>query len=362
VGAREFAAAVVLAGCGFNPVVSADGGNDATDAPASAWLAGYSYRRPIHVTPSIGSTLVDFPLGIVRGADAQLAMHATGDDLVVTASDAQTVLPRELVGFGTDGSFELWVKLPALGPGATTLYLYYGGAAMPSSTAVWSAYAGVWHLSETTPNANDSSANGNNLAAPGPMQRPTSGPGIAGGARVFDGADDAIGVMDPPDGSLDVGLGSFSFSAWVNVTPTAAIFETPLWKGGTSTGEHGYCFLVGNGVWNAKVHDGTTYIDPALSPTPIAGWVQIVGVLDRGAQTFAAYANGRPTETLPIGGLGTLDTNIAFDLSRETISPFHGSLDEARVIKSVLSPDWIAADYANLTDAGFVALDPEQTR
>ena len=47
-------------------------------------------------------------------------------------------------------------------------------------------------------------------------------------------------------------------------------------------------------------------------------------------------------------------------LGRDVTTPFKGLVDEVRVIKTVLSADWIAAEHANLNDAGFVSLGPEE--
>jgi hypothetical protein len=342
---------------------------DDVDAPPGdiapgAWLAPYHYRRPIAVTPGIASTLDSFPLGLVRVSDAVLAAHAAGNDLVVTASDAVTVLDRELVVFGVDGALELWVRVPALGPGPTTLYLYYGGPAA-TDAPVFSAFTGVWHFGDTSNQATDSSPHGNNLHAANNPTTPAVVPGIAGNARSYDGVDDSMGINDPGNGSLDMGLASFSFSVWVNITASAGLYDTPLWKGGTSVTEKGYCVLTGNGIWNAKVHDGTSYVDPELGTAATlanGSWVHLAGVVDRGAaKTFTAYANGARSDVpAALGNLGTLDNNFAFDVSRPNTTQFRGSIDEVRIYPGVLSADWIQAEHANLADPGFAVFGAEQ--
>lgn len=352
--------ASLLAGCGFAPEKAPDAVE--IDAAPTAWLDGYPFRRAIRVTPQIATTLVDFPVGIIRAADPDLAMHASGADLVVTSNDAVTKLDRELVAFGSSGSIELWVKLPALGPAASTIYLYYGGPAGTNAPSTWSAARGVWHLSDVGAMTKDATGR-NDLQSPGPMQTPTPAVGIAGTARAFDGLDDAVGVNDPPDNSLDVGTSPFSFSLWVDVAPTVSLYETPLWKGGTSNGEIGYCFLLGNGNWLAKVDDGSKYVDPVLADAPIYGtWVHLAAVADRAHQTFLVYRDGVLRDQMPIDTLETLDTNLGFDISRKTMTPYQGLIDEARLYPAALSADWIAAEHANLTDPGFVVLGAEERR
>ena len=120
-----------LVGCGFSPSTHTEGDDDANlgdgrthdaqiDAAPDAWYGGYHYRKPITVTTALTAPLSDFPLGLVRTQDPQIAAHASGQDLVVTAGDAVTPLDRELVTSMVDGTIELWVRVPQLGPGAHT--------------------------------------------------------------------------------------------------------------------------------------------------------------------------------------------------------------------------------------------------
>jgi hypothetical protein len=365
---RGAALAAALCGCGFAPHAATDaalgGGDDATDAPADtttdAWLTGYHFRKPITVTAA--AALVDFPLGLVRSKDHDLAAHASGDDLVVTGADGITPLDRELVTSAVDGTIELWARV-TLAPGAQTFYLYYGGASAPSSRSMWSATTGVWHLSDPMMTAVDSSPHAHTLTA-GPMQTPMSKPGIAGNARSYDGMDDSYGIADPGDGSLDVGMNSFSFTLWVKMPSPGGMYATPLWKGGTSTGEPGYCLITGNQFWNVKIHDGTNYVDPELGmASQFANeWVHVAGVVDRTAHTFAGYANGALAQSLSITGITTLDNNFAFDVGRPSDGVFKGLVDEVRLYPRVLPPEWIAAEYANLANPSFAVFLPEQMR
>jgi hypothetical protein len=360
---------VGLFGCGFSPhesAMPADGHDDGMgDVAPTAWLAGYHYRKAITVTTALTGPLADFPLGLVRAQDPELAAHASGDDLVVTSGDALTPLDRELVTSAVNGSIELWVHVPSLRPGAQTFYLYYGGAAATSSRSMWSTTAGVWHLSEPGMTAGDSGPHAHTLAASGPMQTPMPKPGIAGGARSYDGNDDSYGTGDPLDGSLDVGTSSFSFTMWLQVTQPAGTFDTPFWKGGTSTAEPGFCVITGSQYWNVKIHDGINYVDPELgTATALENqWVHVAGVVDRGAQRFTAYANGAQASAMSITGIGSLDNTFNFDLGRpKPTGVFEGMLDEVRLYPRVLTADWIAAEHANLADPSFVGFGPEEMR
>ncbi len=351
----------VVVACGFTRGTAP--GNVAIDAP-QAWLAGASFRKPIVITP--GAALSDFPVGILEAADPELALHAQGA-LAVTADDALTVLDHELVALDpATGALELWVRVPSLGPAPTTLYLYYGGTppAPGDPTATWSSlFAGVWHLSDAGMTARDSTGHHHDLAAPGPAQMPAPAAGIAGGARSYNGVADSLAVA-PPQGSLDFASASFSYSMWVNVAASAGAFDAPLWRGGTSSGEPGYCFLIGTSGWLAKIDDGASYYDPSLgAPASFANqWTQLVGVVDRAAGTFTAFANGAMGEQQMTAGMGSLATTEPFDAGRPAINPFRGLADELRVYTAALSADWVAAEHANLTSPGFIAIGAEQAR
>ena len=362
-----------LVGCGFTPSSLTQGDDDANlgdgrmhdaqiDASPDAWYAGYHYRKPITVTTALTGPLTDFPLGLVRTQDPQIAAHASGQDLVVTAGDAITPLDRELVTSMVDGTIELWVRVPQLGAGAQTLYLYYGGSAATSSTSMWANNAGVWHLSDVGPMVVDSSINHNALGAPGPMQQPMSKPGIAGTARQYDGNDDTFSTTDPQNGSLDMGTSSFSYSMWLNVATPNSTFDTPFWKGGTSNGEIGFCILTGT-TWYAKIHDGTHFADPSLGTQAAFAnkWIHVAAVLDRGAQTFTAYANGAMVNSQSTTTIGTLDNSLDFDLGRTHNNfPYKGLIDEVRLYRTVLTPEWIAAEHSNLADPSFVVFGAEE--
>ena len=365
---RGAALVVALCGCGFTPHAATDaaigGDGDAANAPgdstsASGWLTGYHYRKQITVTSA--AALTDFPLGLLRVKDHDLAAHANGDDLVVTGADGVTPLDRELVTSLVDGTIELWVRA-TLAPGAQTFFLYYGGVSAASSRSMWSGMTGVWHLSDPMMMpADDSSPHGHALAAPGPMQTPMAKPGVAGNARSYDGVDDSVGIGDPLDGSLDVGTTSFSFTLWVKSTP-AGMYDTPLWKGGTSTSEPGYCLITGSQYWNVKIHDGVNYVDPELGTAAQLEnqWVHVAGVVDRTTQTFAGYANGALAQSLPITGIGSLDNAFAFDIGRPSNGVFKGLVDEVRIYPRVVSPEWIAAEYANLANPSFATFGTEE--
>jgi hypothetical protein len=341
---------------------------DATLVDASGpWLAGFAFRKPIVVTTGGATTLTDFPVGVLEGNDAALAAHARGDgaDLVVTGDDGVTVLSFERVTFGSGGAVELWVRVPTLPPTPTTLYLYYGGPVTPATpTATWSSlFAGVWHLSDTGSGASDSTTAAHALVVPGSSTTPAHIGGIAGGARQTNGTTDALSITDPADGGLDFGSASFSFSAWVFEESALQQFDTPFYKGGTSQGQPGYCMLLGTGNWEAKIHDGAEFYDGNFgSDSAFTGrWVQLAAVVDRGSAVYTTYADGSAAGAVALNPIQSLSSSQPFALGTSFSEPFRGRLDEVRIYRGALTADWVAAEHANLTKQGFVAVGSEQT-
>ncbi len=346
---------------------SGDGGSGDGIAPNAPWLTGFAYRKPIAITPpALTTPLAEFPVGIFETADPQLASSARDDgkDIVFTAADGTTRIDDELVTFdGTDGRLEAWVKLSQLS-GATAMFMYYGAESQPSTaTTTWpSQFMGVWHLDQGVAAA-DSTPHGHAAFSSTQLKTPASVAGIAGRARSFDGIDDSMSVADPSDGSLDFGMGSFSFSLWVNVTSSNDQFDAALSKGGASNGEPGYCVLLGTANWNVKVHDGSSYRDPVAGTETLGSWVYIAGTVDRTAQQMSAYRNGVRTDMAPLTGVGSANNGDPLTFGPTgVLMPFHGVLDEVRISTGVLSPDWIAAEYANLTSTSFAAIGAQQAQ
>ncbi|HUS28187.1 MAG TPA: LamG domain-containing protein [Kofleriaceae bacterium] len=343
-----------------------DSGGD-VDAPDAPWRPGFLYRKPIAITPpSLTAALTSFPVAILTTADAQLGDNARTDgrDITFTAADGTTLLDHELVTFdGASGALEAWVRIPTLPNGTTTIFMYYGAGMQPlTAIATWpSQFKGIWHL-DAGIGAADSTPNGHGAFSSAPLTTPTVVDGIAGHARAFDGIDDSMTVTNPADGSLDFGTTSFSFSLWVNVAVSKGAFDAPIYKGGASVGDPGYCVLLGTADWNMKTHDGTSYRDPAVGAEALGAWVYLAGVMDRDAQQMLAYRDGVFTDMMSTTGFGSITNNKALVFGPTGTLNFQGTLDEVRISAGALSPEWIATEYANLETPGFVALGSQQMK
>lgn len=362
---------MALGACRFETQIDPDAPVKIPDAPPGAWLDGFAFRKPIQINRTTGATaLADFPVGILFASDSDLAARARDDgrDIVVTLGDAMTPLDTEVVGFSGDtGALEAWARVPMLAAGMTVLYVYYGGApATTNAIGVFPAarFKGVWHLSDAGANAADSTMAAHTLTATG-----TAIPGhvncIAGRGRSLDGMDDQLLIADPADGSLDVGMQSFSYSAWINSTAAVGMFDNPFFKGGTSPGSPGYCMMTGTqNPWLAKLHDGTNYVELALIAPMQGAWLHVAMVVDRAATPNRArtYVNGVMTDQQNIT-LGTLDTARELSIGNGAGgAPYNGLVDEVRIYNTAVSDEWLATEHANLATPGFLVKGGEEPK
>jgi hypothetical protein len=358
-----------LSACTFQGALEQPNGDaghdtsDSLDAPLMpGWLSGFGFRKHITVNAGAG-TLDDFPVSVALALDPDLATHARpdGSDLVFTGDDGTTVLGYEIAAFDPSGDLDAWVRM-SLHAVSTGVYLYYGGATTTPLINAWApTFMGVWHLASST-TAHDSSGHGNDATAtPGKVPGPANG--IIGAGRHFDGVDDTLRVGDPPDGSLDVGLTSFSYSAWVNVSQSHGPSDMPINKGGGTPTTKGYDMELGTGSWVTSIADGQRVASASFGTETLNEWIQLVAVVDRQASTLTAYFDGNQTMVTDISGFGSIDTTAQLTLGHQTFV-FSGVLDEVEICRTALTPAWIAASYANAavaTRASFIAVGTEET-
>jgi hypothetical protein len=340
-------------------VIDAATGIDTGDGPMSidaapaAWLAGYGYRKQITIHAPADTSLSDFPVSVAL-VDPDLAQHASADgsDIVFTAADGTTRLHDELVSYEPlTGTLDAWAQTSLPAAGTVAIFIYFGGDAATRVSPWSSKFAGVWHMDGTADTIVDSVA-GHQVMAPTAAQAAALVPGKAGAARGFDGVDDTMSCPDPTDGSLDFGLGSFSYEIWVNVTTNLGPYDTPFFKGGASATQVGYNYELGTGAWTSHLADGVATQSPAFgTETTLTGaWHHLAIVVDRTPNKVRAYTDGSQVAMSNLT-LGAIDSTQPLIFSRPT-DLFDGVLDEARVYRVALDAEWIATEYANIANRG----------
>ena len=99
-----------------------------------SWL----YRKPITIN-NTGSLLTNYQMQLNLDLSSVIPSHmlASGNDIIFTSSDGQTVLNYWIQSISTPSAAVIWVKVPSIpvGSPAVTIYMYYGnlGATAASS-------------------------------------------------------------------------------------------------------------------------------------------------------------------------------------------------------------------------------------
>jgi hypothetical protein len=181
------------------------------------------------------------------------------------------------------------------------------------------------------------------------------GPGRAGNALTFDGADD-VAVSDAVDVRTD---GSFTVSAWVNIAVGDFGRSTAVSVDGERTSRFrlGYVQDDDNhpfGAWTFRAAESdvdrplVTKEASSTLPAETATWAFLVGVYDAATKKLWVYVDGSRvgdgtlnTEWQPAGGL-----RIGGALAAGTpAEAWPGSVDDVRLYPGVLDSGRISALY-----------------
>jgi len=338
---RAAAALIAIAGAGCDALLHLD--DIHPPAPIVA------YRKSLAIASS--APLADVPVSIALDGDLDLAMHAQpGGSDVQFVDETDNPLPYEIVSYA-GGTLDAWVRVPALTPGNTTIYVRYGAPApLQDPTLAWpDLYVGVWHQSGGNSTSKDSTRHGHDLVAQGAT--PGTAPGIVGDARSFDGQTMQPLCAGDTDGSLEFDPNSsFAYSAWVYVNQTPTNSNIPFHKGGSAPTTAGYDMELGSLAWHAYLADGAAdqMVQPA-SQQQLDRWANVLIVVDRSTAIVSAYLDGSlaGTASFKLGSLAGSEP-MCLGAEGDGAQPFGGLIDEARVLRGAPSSERIRFEHANL--------------
>ena len=98
--------------------------DDKVSLPLSSWYdVSWTRRRPVTISNS-GSLLTDFQVRVNVSYDSD--MRSDFGDLRFTASDGTTLLNYWVESYVASSSAVVWVKVPSIPGGNSTIYMYYG--------------------------------------------------------------------------------------------------------------------------------------------------------------------------------------------------------------------------------------------
>lgn len=366
--------------------------------PEDWWDCEWSYRRGITI-PAQDEALTAFPLRIALGNDFAYANTAP-DGADVRFTDAEgTLLPYEVEVWTPDGASELWVRVPAISADDdTVLYMYYGNEEAPDAStpaAVWNGYAAVWHMTDLLDSAQDHALVGSEVEA-------VAGP--IGDARAFVETDADYLQVESGTSLVDVFQNGGTISAWIYVESWGAsnfgrivdISTTDSVDMNQERSVGGYAFMVQESDFgdrnDASLRFGRGFTEGAQPwrawqtpaevltgpDSPETQW-HLVSVSYNDMQAAADPENVTPTFTVdgvvvaatpietgdtvdgePAYGAGSVDDN-PFTIGARSANGnvddgglplptaffFDGQIDEVRVVRTVRSEAWMAAEYAN---------------
>jgi hypothetical protein len=340
-----------------------------SDAPSE--VENFKYYKIITIdhTKLVQPTYVNFPFLIsLYDPDLHENVQDNGNDIAFAIDT--TWLDHEIELFNknynnTHAKLITWVRIPSLsGSVDTNITMYYGNSSMNSRqnpSGVWLAsYKGVWHLSESTGNALDSTSYGTSGTASGTINRGSTG--VISGAYNF-GTNGQINFGDPSDGHFDMSTGSFTISFWLNIDGPTGNYQLPLYKGSTTYNEPGYDFetnYIGESL-SFRICDGTNLAESPFMDIDYDNWMYVVGVVDRTSNYIRIFKDGgQQGSGSSISGIGNINNNVAL-LAPTATYDLDGLLDEIRIANIQRSSGWINTEYLNQKNPNsFYSVGPQQ--
>ena len=312
----------------------------------------YPFRAPISVSGYSGSsTLTNFPV-LVRISENSPAGFSYGD-CETDGSDirfmdaADRILPHEIDTWNPQGESCIWVKLPTMGQG-TQFEMRYGGLTSTdySPSAVWSAFGGVWHMNENAATQTDRTGNG--LVA-------TTDSGVT-----YELAAGPVGQSLKKSGILRT---ADFFETGLKYTVPSASYTVSGWYWWPDYGFSANANPLQKGVWGQNgwylqhktsktpvrermilvFRDVSTENTPFTVPNCATHWNYLTVVVTDTSH-FTVFVNGVSAFSYTYSNPNYLPGSYPF-----IIGSVMGYADETRVMRSAVSADWVAADYATQT-------------
>jgi len=219
----------------------------------------------------------------------------------------------------------------------------------PSDEA-WTDYVGVWHFSEESGSARDSSVNGYHTTnnGGGTVSNVNAKVGLArnvNGTVLTTSAYNLAGNKKPL-----TSISKFAISGWMLSTAVIGSNKYPQFmrnKNGWADGNGWFAGFEGSPTKFNAVGSGSTRTIPDL-PAPVTNnWVYLSIVYDDATTTI--YENGALVGSYAIN---TVKANTSYGL--RFAQDLTGRIDEFRVHNGTTTADYVSADYATQTDPGFL--------
>ena len=367
-------------GAGLPDASTDPDGPSGPDAASSAWRQRHrlDFNNLGHA-----EDLVDFPVLVVLTTDTvdYSLMQSAGQDLRFTNPGGDVQLPYEIELWDPLGTSYVWVKPEQIDASSDTdhIYVYYNNpdaADGQNASAVWSnGYEAVYHLGEsgeTYANSAGPMNGGNNSGT-------TSGAGVIGTGRVFDGLGKYIKLNNGNPVTMAQGATGVTLTAWVHpldLGPRQALVSLSVGGGpcvstsraallfsqagqqdelltvGRSTDEEGSTIRTTSGM---NVNEGewsllSTVIDFDHEHNEDAGkpYGRITSVANDTEEVETARFTEAATANTPsaCGSIGAQE-----DASGDF---FEGMIDEVRISSVDRTTTWLQAQYQSMQNNDYV--------
>jgi hypothetical protein len=325
------------------------------------------YRARLTFKNSASSeNLTNFPVLVVLNSARIDYSKTSATD--IRFYDWGTLLSKETELWNPSGNSYIWVKVPQIdNTDKDYIYAYYNCSSssnLDDAASVWSDYAMVQHLEETSGTLTDSTSNHNDGT---PTGVELNAQGKIDGGDNYTGSSYSV-ISD--SASLNFGTNSFSYSFWFNTTKTLVTQDILDKKGGTQgVGPAGYKMTISSvqatGL-SASVSDGTNSIRLDTGTVPEWNgnvWAMFTVVVNRTSQLMLSYINGVQKGSASIATVGSVGNSLNLRLGNDTggtlLRGYYGGLDEVRICSGSRSASWTYADYLSTSDQ-FITFGSEE--
>ena len=304
-------------------------------------VSGYEGETAVANLP----VLVKISSAIIDGFSySDINYPETGEDICFIDLMGKA-LPFEIDTWDTTGTSYAWVILPSVEQG-TEFVMCYGSDVTGKTLCPddpWSDFVSVWHMESTNPV--DYAAGNNNGTGTAGLSVVD---GISGSAVSFSGASNE-GVSCGTNLSNAELVNGFTFQSWVNY---GAYSDTQYGRAFfgkekfiSIRSKHRDNFVIttpGKQDHELKINSQENYLGA------VGEWNHIAMSFVPGSSGLKIYLNGKLILTSNASGFGDTTNSTEMWLGRNQWGgqEFKGIMDEARLSKSILSAETIAATYA----------------
>jgi len=347
-------------------------------ASSSAWYDdNWIYRKKLTINSTyVESTELGFPV-LATTTDPNLAhisnggnvASSTGADIVVTDSDAQTLLNFEREYYDpSTGELVIWVKTDISSTTNKDIYIYYGNSSVnqdySTTTGVWdSNYVMVQHLEESSGVHYDSTFNSNDSATVSVTNQDASGQ--IDGADEFGGAA-AGNQIDLNTSASFNALDNMTAEAWIN-TDNNAVANQSIISFYSRGNDRTWMYLADNTngirIYNDLNNSNADFATTGIAPDS-STWHHVAWVID-GAY-WRIFIDGEE-QGLSASALtmSSLDDGFSVSIGRRAGDEdyeWDGKLDEIRVSNTARSSNWLRTQYNNQKDVNtFISIGSQET-